>query len=244
MSECLSEQELDAHDARADFENLLQGIIAKANAGESLGAQNSGNEEEKDYEDSQKGLSTPSKMTRKRRRKDDQKDDKLKSNSFIMKLFDRSVDLAAFNDNTSLYPVCRAWMENDPSGKNKTKQMNGRGEHKHPDDEASEDEETVGSITEISPPKIPWSNMDENGQYTSPRVPDLLPQPKDKLEMYLKNQTVTPQAETLLVNHLRHWKKVRETWIEKSRENESRYRDSMDTLKEIFQRNVYNNSAT
>jgi len=28
------EQELDSHDARADFENVLQGMLAKANAGE------------------------------------------------------------------------------------------------------------------------------------------------------------------------------------------------------------------
>ena len=31
-----------------------------------------------------------------------------------MKLFDRSVDLAQFNESTALYPVCRAWMKNQP----------------------------------------------------------------------------------------------------------------------------------
>ena len=31
-----------------------------------------------------------------------------------MKLFDRSVDLAQFAENASLYPVCRAWMKNQP----------------------------------------------------------------------------------------------------------------------------------
>lgn len=34
--------------------------------------------------------------------------------SFIMKLFERSVDLAKYNENTSLYPICRAWMLNQP----------------------------------------------------------------------------------------------------------------------------------
>lgn len=34
--------------------------------------------------------------------------------SFIMKLFDRSVDLAKYAENTALYPVCRAWMVNQP----------------------------------------------------------------------------------------------------------------------------------
>ena len=34
-----------------------------------------------------------------------------------MKLFDRSVDLAQFGgtSNYPLYPVCRAWMRNEPS---------------------------------------------------------------------------------------------------------------------------------
>lgn len=31
-----------------------------------------------------------------------------------MKLFDRSVNLAKFEENTSLYPLVRAWMENCP----------------------------------------------------------------------------------------------------------------------------------
>lgn len=32
--------------------------------------------------------------------------------SYIMKLFDRSVDLAQFSQDTPLYAVCRAWIRN------------------------------------------------------------------------------------------------------------------------------------
>ncbi len=35
-----------------------------------------------------------------------------------MKLFDRSVDLAQFTETTPLYPICRAWMRNQPHNKN------------------------------------------------------------------------------------------------------------------------------
>lgn len=35
--------------------------------------------------------------------------------SYVIKLFDRSVDLAQFNTSTPLYPICRAWMRNNPS---------------------------------------------------------------------------------------------------------------------------------
>ncbi|KAG4070091.1 hypothetical protein HA402_013334 [Bradysia odoriphaga] len=34
--------------------------------------------------------------------------------SYIMKLFDRSVDLAKYNQTSPLYPICRAWMQNQP----------------------------------------------------------------------------------------------------------------------------------
>lgn len=32
----------------------------------------------------------------------------------IMKLFERQVDLALFESDTPLYPICRSWMDNDP----------------------------------------------------------------------------------------------------------------------------------
>lgn len=35
--------------------------------------------------------------------------------SYVIKLFDRSVDLAQFSENTPLYPICRAWMRNSPT---------------------------------------------------------------------------------------------------------------------------------
>ncbi|GLD63522.1 protein lin-37 homolog isoform X1 [Lates japonicus] len=38
-----------------------------------------------------------------------------KQNAYIIKLFDRSVDLALFNTSTPLYPICRAWMRNNPA---------------------------------------------------------------------------------------------------------------------------------
>lgn len=37
------------------------------------------------------------------------------TDTYVIKLFDRSVDLAQFSENTPLYPICRAWMRNSPS---------------------------------------------------------------------------------------------------------------------------------
>jgi len=38
--------------------------------------------------------------------------------TYVMKLFDRSVDLAQFEEDSPLYPICRAWMRNQPHNKN------------------------------------------------------------------------------------------------------------------------------
>lgn len=36
------------------------------------------------------------------------------TDTYVMKLFDRSVDLAQFDEDDALYPVCRAWLKNQP----------------------------------------------------------------------------------------------------------------------------------
>uniref|UniRef100_A0A8D8Q9H3 Protein lin-37 homolog n=2 Tax=Cacopsylla melanoneura TaxID=428564 RepID=A0A8D8Q9H3_9HEMI len=41
-------------------------------------------------------------------------DGQITKQSYVMKLFDRSVDLAQFDDATPLYPICRSWVANQP----------------------------------------------------------------------------------------------------------------------------------
>lgn len=36
------------------------------------------------------------------------------TDQYIMKLFDRSVDLAQFDEDSPLYPICRSWLKNRP----------------------------------------------------------------------------------------------------------------------------------
>ncbi|XP_054660971.1 protein lin-37 homolog isoform X3 [Grus americana] len=38
-------------------------------------------------------------------------------NTYVIKLFDRSVELGQFPEGTPLYPVCRAWMRNCPTAR-------------------------------------------------------------------------------------------------------------------------------
>ena len=39
------------------------------------------------------------------------------ADTYLMKLFDRTVDLAIFNEDTPLYMVCRAWIRNQPQNR-------------------------------------------------------------------------------------------------------------------------------
>ncbi|XP_059090850.1 protein lin-37 homolog [Tigriopus californicus] len=63
---------------------------------------------------------SPSKSPRqpRRRRKKEVPYENAFHHTFVMKLFDRSVDLAQFPAGTSLYPVARAWMKNQPHNTN------------------------------------------------------------------------------------------------------------------------------
>lgn len=63
---------------------------------------------------------SPSKSPRqpRRRRKKEVAFENAFHHTFVMKLFDRSVDLARFPEGTSLYPVARAWMKNQPHNTN------------------------------------------------------------------------------------------------------------------------------
>ena len=52
---------------------------------------------------------------RKRRRLNIDKFVKHDQQTYVLKLYDRSVDLAQFSSDTALYPVCRAWIKNQPN---------------------------------------------------------------------------------------------------------------------------------
>ena len=62
-----------------------------------------------------------------------------------MKLFDRSVDLAQFDESTPLYPVCRAWMKNQPHNRN----LGRRSPSPEPDLDSSDDEVTKAAVVYI-----------------------------------------------------------------------------------------------
>lgn len=62
----------------------------------------------------------------------------LSSDTHVMKLFDRSVDLAQFNENTPLYPICRSWIKNQPHNN-----LNNQNRSSSPESDAQTDEDVI-----------------------------------------------------------------------------------------------------
>ncbi|KAH9502592.1 Protein lin-37 [Bulinus truncatus] len=176
-----------------------------------------------------KSVSKPSKK-RKRRDNASDVDNSDEQQTVIMKLFDRSVDLALFPEETPLYPVCRAWIQNRPHDK------------------------SLGTLTDrpISPkPEKEESDMypyiyempapikSEDGCLYDLRIPEPLPQPDEKLDIHADPKSIPP-GDQLLFNHMARWKEIRNRWRDASVMNEMQYIGSMTILKDMFDRSVEN----
>ncbi|XP_012057601.1 PREDICTED: protein lin-37 homolog [Atta cephalotes] len=67
-----------------------------------------------DYKHPMKKMTKSMNIPRRIRRRRPIQTDTAFHHTYVMKLFDRSVDLAQFQEDTPLYPICRAWMANQP----------------------------------------------------------------------------------------------------------------------------------
>ena len=177
-------------------------------------------------------FSSPVKSARKRKRKSLDKATGY-HHTFVMKLFDRSVDLAQFQPRASsdgsldssypLYPVARAWIRNEPSN------LNQAPTHREPTPEPEiECPEEADSITRLPPPAPLAENV------RTLRVPRLEAGLPSVLDLELDQGEAGPPANVLLSNHLVKWWSVRKQWKQASADNEKRYQKSLNILKDIY----------
>ncbi|XP_014209622.1 protein lin-37 homolog isoform X2 [Copidosoma floridanum] len=154
--------------------------------------------------------------------------------TYVMKLFDRSVDLAQFEEDTPLYPICRAWIANQPRNPNFVPKV------RSPSPELEESEQ------------IDVSNMfDENGDikdvhslplplpaeeaFPRNRIPSPVPITKEDLDLDYEGKDLKSKEE-LLKEHRAHWTATRKKWHQQVHKNESRFADSATILSAIFKR--------
>ncbi|KAK1786350.1 hypothetical protein P4O66_018044 [Electrophorus voltai] len=168
-----------------------------------------------------------------RRKKRKEMDDGLsetnphKQNAYVIKLFDRSVDLAQFSTSTSLYPICRAWMRNNPSVREKTAAASPP--HRLGEEEVADMLNGKGQNVYRFPPPVSCP-LNESGDPVSLRIPPTekptASQPADG----------TSGAGSPMFNHMKRWKKIRQKWKEASNKNQLRYSESIKILKEMYER--------
>ncbi|XP_072026453.1 protein lin-37 homolog [Amphiura filiformis] len=151
--------------------------------------------------------------------------------SYVMKLFDRSVDLAKFRSNSSLYPVCRDWLDSNPSG-NKTSKDETRTPSPDPlQDSEEQDEDAIPNIYKMPLPSSLASEVCEEGQDL--RIPSPVPQPTEELDIHADTSQV-PTHDVMLKNHLERWKECRHKWKDAAQSNQARYKESYTLLKAMY----------
>lgn len=149
--------------------------------------------------------------------------------TYVMKLFDRSVDLARFEEDTPLYPICRAWMANQP--RNPQLIVKRRLSTPEPDYErsmnASWNADRIHEMYQLPP---------ATGAPIS-RVPSPLPEQQinidEELCLNYDEKPPVPRDE-LIRHHLQRWAKVKRKWIAQANKNEERFEPSFNILTTIY----------
>ncbi|XP_073956408.1 myb-interacting protein 40 [Choristoneura fumiferana] len=133
--------------------------------------------------------------------------------SYVLKLFDRSVDLSQFNEDSPLYPICRAWIANQP--KANYSDYRKKSEEPEPEDRI-----------ELPGPEGPPIS----------RIPDLLPEQKQRSKDNINlnyRSAPPPPKEQLLLGHLSRWAGVRRAWLAQGARIETRYEAAQQMLNKI-----------
>ncbi|XP_023618111.1 protein lin-37 homolog isoform X9 [Myotis lucifugus] len=165
-----------------------------------------------------------------------------RSNTYVIKLFDRSVDLAQFSENTPLYPICRAWMRNSPTVREHERSPSS------PLPPLPEDEEPLGHLEMPADPEFhPHCSLRH-------RVPlrmrwvckvclglwDICcgawAWPPSLASLSTQASEPSPSPSTLIYRNMQRWKRIRQRWKEASHRNQLRYSESMKILREMYER--------
>ncbi|XP_047503910.1 protein lin-37 homolog isoform X1 [Pieris napi] len=136
--------------------------------------------------------------------------------SYVLKLFDRSVDLSQFSDETPLYPICRAWIINQPKSDYRKISILNMGESM---------KEENDSVHELPDPDGPVIS----------RVPNLIPEQVsvNKDNIYLNYEHTLPTKDELLSTNMKRWSKVRIAWQDQSQLVHQRYAATQDVLNKL-----------
>lgn len=236
MLHCKIKTEKTDAGARNRLDAVLQGLVERSDSEREQNEEDSGkmvaDSLAKDLSPSSAGKRPSSRFPQHRRKKRKEMDDSLsetnqhKQNAYIIKLFDRSVDLAQFSTTTPLYPICRAWMRNNPAMRERTAPSP---PHSSGEEEMTDMLNGKGQNVYKLPPPVSCP-VSSSGEAVNLRIPPV--------EKTAQNQSIDTAAgtSTLMFNHIKRWKKIRQKWKEASSKNQLRYSESIKVLKEMYER--------
>ncbi|EMP29865.1 Protein lin-37 like protein [Chelonia mydas] len=229
--------------ARSRLDAVLQCLLEKSDVDREQMDEDAGKTSSdplsKDSSPSATGKRPSARFSHHRRKKRKETDDGLteggqqRQNTYIIKLFDRSVDLAQFAESTPLYPICRAWMRNSPAVRERERSPS------PPLPTLPEDEEGAeglnGKSQDVYKLPPPCAGLESaGGESVSARIPSPLPPEDGGLPPDMPQGGnggrgfLSPRPISDLCCPRR--------WKEASHRNQLRYAESMKILKEMYER--------
>ncbi|XP_054639228.1 protein lin-37 homolog isoform X2 [Dunckerocampus dactyliophorus] len=229
-------QDMDGTAARSRLDAILKGLVEKAenkrDQNESDAGKMSLDSMNKELSPSSAGKRPSARFSQHRRKKRKEIEETIsesnthRQNAYIIKLFDRSVDLAQFNASTPLYPICRAWMRNNPSVRERSE-----GAARSP--QVIQEEEATDMINgkeqnvyRLPPPTA--CPISFSGEPVNLRIP-----PTEKPLITKLTDSMPSASGSIICDHMERWKKIRQKWKECSNKNQLRYSESIKILKEM-----------
>ncbi|XP_073846856.1 myb-interacting protein 40 [Musca autumnalis] len=158
---------------------------------------------------------------------------KIQAESFVMKLFDRTLDLSKYTEQTALYPICRAWMANQPRNPNIPCYRETRSPSPvHREDNGLElvtklRKGYLKEVTELPRPKE--TDLPKIAPQKEPRKYDAsedLTKPDDPIKNASKSE--------LLGEHLNKWKRIKIDWQKHNKRYQQRNNINFYILQELF----------
>lgn len=178
------------------------------------------------------GYLTPSK--RRKREFGMASSQKIQAESFVMKLFDRSLDLSKYSEHTSLYPICRAWMANQPRNPSIRSYRDARSPS------PTERKENGGEILI----KLRKGEQVEVNSMPKPKPTDVpkIPAPIKPPKLFNRTDDIVANAdklkggpkEEILAQHLARWKKTKTNWQKHTKVYQQRNEISFKIIQELF----------
>ncbi|XP_011306251.1 protein lin-37 homolog [Fopius arisanus] len=224
----------EVHVARDRLKGALKELLRHSDSGSS--GESSDESPPPDYKHLAKRMQKPSypQPKPKIRRRRQLPTDQLFHHTYVMKLFDRSVDLAQFREDTPLYPICRAWMANQPRNPNLVPKVRSPSpeivNEVHSDNLLHDENGELRDVYNLPTP------LQRQEVFPRNRIPSpVIPLTKDELDLNYDGQ-VLRSREALMKEHRMHWGQVRRKWHHQTHKNEQRFAKSAYILSTIFKR--------